>query len=347
VTPADTDGFLVLRLSSVGDIVLTEPVVAGIRERFPCARIGFVVKRRFTDLVAGNASIDRVHVLDDVRGGLRSLAGELASGEYRHVIDLHDNARTRVLARAAGAAQVLRYRKREPRDAIRVRLLRRSFRASRRLVERYLEAAAPLGVDTTYRAPVFHLRESDEQRARERLAAAGLGDAPMLVVAPGSVWATKRWPAGRFAEVAAGAFDRWGLVTVALGAAAERDLCESVIADAPCAWNAAGLLSLGESAAVIRRGRVFLGNDSGPTHIARALGTPTVAVFGPTDPGQFSFEGHELLYADLACSACSFYGGRRCREGHWDCMLSISSDDALQAVDRSLAREEAPPCASS
>ncbi len=332
VTPRETDGYLVIRLSSVGDIVLTEPAVAALRERFPDAAIGFVVKRRYIDLVSGNPAIDRVHVLDETRGGLRRLSTELRAASYGHVVDLHSNARSRMLARAARPERVLRYRKREPMDALRVRLLRRPFRASRRLVVRYLEALAPLGVDVSYRMPRFHLRRADEERARERLTEAGLDSVPLLVVAPGSVWPTKRWPVERFREVAARARERWGLVPVALGASDERDQCAEVVSGAPGGWNAAGLLSLGESAAVIARARVYIGNDSGPTHIARALGTPTVAVFGPTDPGQFSFDGHELLYADLECSACSFYGGRRCPEGHWDCMRSLRPEDALAAV---------------
>jgi ADP-heptose:LPS heptosyltransferase len=85
-------------------------------------------------------------------------------------------------------------------------------------------------------------------------------------------------------------------------------------------------------AAVISRARLFVGNDSGPTHMARALGVPTVALFGPTDPGQFDFEGHALVYRDLACSACTFYGSRRCHLGHWDCMTAIGRDDVLEAA---------------
>ena len=80
----------------------------------------------------------------------------------------------------------------------------------------------------------------------------------------------------------------------------------------------------------------MIGNDSGPTHIAMALGTPTVAIFGPTDPSQFDFEGHELVYADLPCSACSFFGTRRCRLGHWRCMASIPSGEVVAAARRLL-----------
>ena len=346
VTSESIDGFLIVRLSSVGDVVLTEPVVAALRERFPDARIGFVVKRRFADLVSGNTEIDHVHLLESTRDGMRRLGAELAAASYRTVIDLHSNVRSRTLCRAAAAERVLRYRKRNRLDGFRVRVLKRPFRAPQRLVVRYLEALEPLGIDGTYRRPRFHVRPSDATRAEERLREAGLLDAPLLVVVPGSVWPTKRWPSDRFAAAVSEAARRWSLTPVALGVSDEHALCDDVVSGVPGSWNAAGLLSLGESAAVVARARVFLGSDSGPTHIARALGRPTVAIFGPTDPGQFSFDGCELLYADLGCSACSFYGGRRCRLGHWDCMRSIDVEAAVAAIGRLVERGRGA-CASS
>jgi ADP-heptose:LPS heptosyltransferase len=91
-------------------------------------------------------------------------------------------------------------------------------------------------------------------------------------------------------------------------------------------------------AGLLASSSVAIGNDSGPTHIAMAAGTPTVAIFGPTDPGQFDFDGHELVYADLPCSACSFYGTRRCRLGHWRCMLSIEPARVVASARRLLSR---------
>jgi ADP-heptose:LPS heptosyltransferase len=124
---------------------------------------------------------------------------------------------------------------------------------------------------------------------------------------------------------------------VLLGTRGERELCDEIVRMAGGrAVNAAGETTLGELAAVISNARLFIGNDSGPTHMAMALRVPTVAVFGPTDPGQFDFSGHALVYRDLDCSACSFYGGRRCRLGHWDCIASIGPDEVTGAAERLL-----------
>jgi lipopolysaccharide heptosyltransferase II len=332
----------VLRLSSVGDIVLTEPVVAALRSALPDAVIGFTVKKQFRDLVVAHPAIDRVHELDtSSSGATASLARELKDAGYSAVVDLHHNLRTLRLARAASAPIVTSYRKRELKDAVGVRLLRRPFRARRLLVRRYLDALAPLGIDAPTSRPKLYLRDDDGAAAAALLERLGVGPAPFAAVVPGSVWATKRWPAANFAKLASGLASELGLRVVLLGSAAERELCEDVVRKSGNGVvNAAGEASLGVTGAVIERARLFVGNDSGPTHMAMALGVPSVALFGPTDPGQFDFTGHRLVYRDLACSACSFYGGERCYLGHWDCLLSVAPDEVLAAAAELVERGE-------
>jgi lipopolysaccharide heptosyltransferase II len=328
------DSILVLRLSSVGDIVLTEPAVAALRQFFPGAAIGYAVKTRFRDLVASHPALSRVHLLDtSSRGGMASLISEIRDACYSAVVDLHRNARTARILRAAGIPVRTAYHKRELRDAVRVRLLRRPFRASRLLVQRYLDALVPLGIDAPYTRPRLHVSDRDAEAARAELTRLGIGSDGYAVLVPGSVWATKRWPAERFTELAASVACELGLRAVLLGSPGERELCEGIAGEAGSGTvSAAGETTLGQMAAIISRARIYVGNDSGPTHMARALDVPTVAMFGPTDPGQFDFDGHALLYRDLSCSACTFYGSRRCHLGHWDCMRTIGHDDVLEAA---------------
>ncbi len=332
------DRVLVLRLSSVGDVVLSEPVVAALRDAAPGAEIGFATKARYADLLNSHPAVTRLHVLRESPGAMAALIREVRACRYSAVVDLHANVRTARLARAAGAPVTTRYVKRSRRDALTVRLLHRSFRASRLLVQRYLDALGPLGVDTGYRRPRLFLSSADEAAAGLLLERAGLASSSFAAVAPGSVWPTKRWPAERFSEVVRGLDAEHGLRSVLVGSAAERELCGRVARSVGAsAVNLAGETTLGGLAAVVARARLFVGNDSGPMHMAMALGVPTVAVFGPTDPGQFCWDGHAFVYEDLPCSACSFYGGRRCRLGHWDCMRLIASDRVLLAVSRLLS----------
>jgi lipopolysaccharide heptosyltransferase II len=335
------DSVVVLRLSSVGDIVLTEPVIAALRERFPAARIGFAVKKRFRDLVAAHPAIDRVHELDaSSRSGTAALVAELREARYSTVVDLHRNVRTVRIARSSRIPRRLAYEKRELSDALRVRVLRRPFRARIPLVRRYLDALLPLGIEAPMRRPRLYVDPADAEAGDALLERHGLSPGRFAAVVPGSVWATKRWPSERFAALAGRLVAERGLPVLLLGSASERGLCDEVARSAgDRVRSAAGESTLGQLAAVISRARLFVGNDSGPTHIAMAAGVPTVALFGPTDPGQFDFGGGALVYRDLDCSACSFYGSERCHLGHWDCMLSISADDVMGAASGLLERE--------
>jgi ADP-heptose:LPS heptosyltransferase len=233
------------------------------------------------------------------------------------------------------------YRKRELADAVRVRLLSRPFRARRPLVRRYLDALSPLGIEAPTAAPKLYVGPADAEAGGALLERHGLNPGRFAALVPGSVWATKRWPSTGFAGVAARLVSERELPVLLLGSDAERALCDEVARKAgDGVTSAAGESTLGQLAAIVSRARLFVGNDSGPTHMAMALGVPTVALFGPTDPGQFDFRGHALVYRDLDCSACSFYGSERCRLGHWDCMLSITPDDVMGAVSRVFAGEE-------
>jgi heptosyltransferase-2 len=328
----DIASVLVLRLSSVGDIVLTEPAVAALRETFPRAEIGFAVKERFGDLVSSHPAITRVHTLGAGGGALSALVSEIRGSGYSAVVDLHRNVRSARVVRASGIPLRTSYRKRELADTLRVRFLRRPFRASRLLVRRYLDALRPLGVEVPVRTPRLYVGERDAAAGAALLDQAGAQEGRFAVMVPGSVWATKRWPAERFAEAASRVVADLGFPVVLLGSAGERGLCDEVARSAGASVTSlAGRTTLGEMAAVIASARFFVGNDSGPTHMAMALEVPTVALFGPTDPGQFDFSRHALVYRDLPCSACSFYGGERCPLGHWDCMLGIEADDVLEA----------------
>ncbi|MCK4409017.1 MAG: glycosyltransferase family 9 protein [Candidatus Eisenbacteria sp.] len=323
-----------LRLSSVGDIVLTEPVVAALHEAYPAARIGFAVKKEFRDLVGAHPAISRVHVLDASSPRDMSAFGrDLRDAGYSAVVDLHRNMRTSRIVRTSGIPVRCSYRKRELGVALGVRLFRRPFRARKLLVRRYLDALGSIGMDAPTRAPRLYVSEADVDAGREFLRRSGVGREPFVAVVPGSVWATKRWPSTGYARLVAGLVSDLGLRVVLLGAPGERELCGDVAREAGAGvTNAAGEMTLGETAAVIAKGSLFIGNDSGPTHMAMALGVPSVALFGPTDPGQFDFRGHSLVYRDLECSACSFYGSERCHLGHWDCMQSIAPDDVLGAA---------------
>ena len=158
---------------------------------------------------------------------------------------------------------------------------------------------------------------------------------PLFALAPGSVWATKRWP--KFVELAETLSRRGRIVTI--GSAADGELAAAIgAAVGPKAIDATGKLSLLASAELIRRSRVLVTNDSAPQHLASAMNTPTVAIFGPTVPA-FGFgplaERSAVIGIDaLACRPCDRHGPMSCPLGHWKCMVDVAPADVMGAIEK-------------
>jgi len=191
--------------------------------------------------------------------------------------------------------------------------------------------------------PSLHPSDADRAQAKSLLTAHGVHDGEALVaLAPGSVWATKRWPsydalaAALLAVFAGGTLPR----LVVLGAAGDAPLA-AAITDAVRAVggvpviDATGRLSLLGSAALLERVQVLITNDSAPLHLASAVNTPTVALFGPTTPalgfGPLS-ERRAIVQQDLGCRPCGAHGARTCPLGHWDCMRTLRVPSVVAAI---------------
>jgi heptosyltransferase-2 len=160
-----------------------------------------------------------------------------------------------------------------------------------------------------------------------------------VALAPGSIWGTKRWP--YFADLVSG-LDK---PCVVVGGSEDADLAGAIAAAAPGrVVSAAGALSLRVSAALIQRAAVLLTNDSAPLHLATAVGTPVVALFGPTIP-EFGFGPRRagdaaLGHAGLACRPCSKHGPHRCPLGHHRCMRELTVETVAAALTEVLNAEE-------
>lgn len=178
----------------------------------------------------------------------------------------------------------------------------------------------------------------DRTAVDQLLAAAGWdGSTPLLAMAPGSKWETKRWP--YFPELAERLRHRGRIVV--LGDEADRTLGEAMRERSPDAVDATGKLSPLASAELLARCRVLVSNDSLPQHLASAMGTPTVTIFGPTAPelgfGPLAPGSRALGHRALSCRPCHHHGPRRCPLGHWRCMRELEPDGVLAAVEEILA----------
>ncbi|MEE8408315.1 MAG: glycosyltransferase family 9 protein [Myxococcota bacterium] len=336
VTESRPKTVLLLRFSAIGDIVLTSPAVDALARAWPETRIIFATKARFVPLVAHHPSIADVVGLE-AGESVWALRRRLAAFRPAAVLDLHGKARGMVLRLLVPSRRRVLCRKRPRLQELRVRMGLSTYRADMRISARYHAAVEALVGDTLAPGQLrYFVGEPTRVRVRELLAKSGIDlDRPVVGMAPGAMWETKRWPPERFGALAARCIER-GNQVVLTGSPAEASVIREVAAAAPGAVVLTDTLTLEDLGGLIERCRAFVANDSGPMHIARALGTPTLAIFGSTDPGQFDLTGHELLFAEVPCSPCSLYGLRRCPESHFDCMRRLYVDTAWESMQRLL-----------
>jgi len=159
-------------------------------------------------------------------------------------------------------------------------------------------------------------------------------DQPMVFIAPGSVWPTKKWTLNGFTELAS-ELKRKHFLVILIGSPQESELCQKIADNVSGTVNLAGKTSLFESAWLLQRGQLLIANDSGASHLAAVVGLPTIAIFGPTT-SQFGYRPWQnkamVVEADLACRPCGVHGGEFCPIGTHDCMQIITAQDVLLAV---------------
>jgi heptosyltransferase-2 len=328
----------VIRFGAVGDVVLTTGALSTLAAAWPTARLVYVTKAASAPLIEHHPAVAAVVALGPGDGTL-ALYRQLAALRPDAVLDLHDKLRSALLRRVVPATRRVVWEKRDRWDGLRVRLRLRRYLPNQRIAARYHRAVERLVGATLPESPMrLHLDDATRARGRQLLAAAGVaGAGPVVGMAPGAMWETKRWPEASWAALARACGDA-GHQVLLTGSAAEAELCARIVAAAPGSIDLSGRLSLAELLGIVDACTAFVANDSGPMHIARALGVPTVAFFGSTAPAQFDFTGHALQWAAVACAPCSLYGLRRCPEGHLRCMTELGVEGAFAALAALVAR---------
>jgi heptosyltransferase-2 len=335
---------LVIRLSSLGDIVLTTPVFRALRALHPSAEIHACVKERFAPLLAPHPAVDRVLAFSEGEG-VFGFARRLRREGYGLTVDLHGNLKSRIFSTAAGGAVL-----RSPRNLWARRTLLwfkgPSRKPVRPVAERYLQALGRgnfMGEDLR---PSLVCASADRQWAARFLAKLGSSKGKLVGMAPGAAWATKRWSPARFAQTAdLLARRRKDLKFVLLGDSKDREACQAVLGGLQRAGkrtlSAAGETTLGQLMGLVSSCSLLLCNDSGPMHLASGFGVPVVALFGPTVTAfGFAPTGKEdqVLQRELSCRPCSLHGSQGCPLGTHACLEEIPASEAAAAAQLALAR---------
>ena len=329
---------LVVRFSSIGDILLTTPLLRAMRGAYPDAHLAFLTKRQYAPLVADNPRLSEVIQLGPGQS-LAQVAREIRSRRFSHILDLHGNLRTRML-RFLVPGRWSGYRNHRLAREVLIRFKRDIYPRRIPVPERYFDAAHAFGLVPDGAPPEFHLSSAARAEADDWLRAAGLGGERALVtLAPGAAHATKRWPMERWRDLA-GRLAQRGFDIGLVGGPEDRELADGITAGRPPIGNAAGRLSLQGTGALLARARALVSGDTGVMHMATGVGTPVVAIFGPTVRafGFFPYARRaEVVQQTLECRPCTAWGTERCPLGHLRCLVDIQADDVDSALNRVLA----------
>jgi lipopolysaccharide heptosyltransferase I len=337
--------FLIVRLGALGDVVHAIPVAAALRRTFPTARIDWLVSAKHREILDLVPVIDRRLVINDRNDGsggmsLLGAIGELRAGQYDVALDLQGLIKSAVLARASGARRVVGFSSRYARERLARLFYTDAFdpgrgglydpRETRHVVDINLGVLSVLGI--TGASAEFPIEPVQSDAAT--LAAKQTGGRYALLN-PGAAWPNKRWPPARLAAVAAHLRARHGLMSVVLWGPGEEALAAAVVESAAGAAVLSSKTSIADLVALARGAALMVSGDTGPTHIAAALGTPIVGIYGPTRPAR----NGPMSPDDLTVSRdaiCQCHHLRRCRLDRM-CLLDIEVAEVVAAIERRLA----------
>jgi heptosyltransferase-3 len=330
---------LVIKLRYLGDVLISTPVVTSLRAAFPRAYLSMLVNPGTEAMIAHNPHLDEVLVVERSASSLRQLRFVLGL-RRRHfdvVIDLTDGDRAAILSRVTGAAIRVGFN----REGLwRGRLYTHVVPLQQQpipMTRQNLMALDTLGIPVVESTPLLRVRSADEAAAGAALDEMLIGPGePFVAVHPGARWWFKSWPSERFASLIDYMQEKLGMKAVLLGGNQEREIAEAILGRVGTEVRSlVGRFGLLELAALLRRATLFVGNDNGPMHIAAAVGTPVVGLFGPTDPKVWgpAGQGHATVYKGIDCRSC-FPAG--CRRGEENCMQLIELEEVIPLVERML-----------
>jgi lipopolysaccharide heptosyltransferase I len=342
--------FLIVRLGALGDVVHAIPVAAALRRAFPAARIDWLVSAKHREILDLVPVIDHLVPVNDrpsISGraeqdgmSLLSAFRELRRARYDVAIDLQGLIKSAVLARASGGARVVGFSSRYVRERLARLFYTDAYdpgaggmhdpRETRHIVAINLGLLSVLGVaagDAEF--PIVQV-ESEAARIASRQTGGRYA-----LLNPGAAWPNKRWPPARFGAIAAELRNRYGLLSVILWGPGEEALGAAVVAGAGGAAILSPKTGIADLVALARGAAVIVSGDTGPTHIAAAVGTPIVGIYGPTRPAR----NGPLSPDDMTVSrdaVCECHHRRRCRLDRM-CLFDIEVAEVMAAVDRRLS----------
>lgn len=329
--------FLIIRFSSIGDIVLTTPVIRCLRKQYPDAQIHFLTKPSFTGLLQSNPYIDKIHTWND---NLKEMRQVLEAERYRQVIDLHHNLRSARIKRMLHKVKAVSFHKLNVQKFIYTNL-KINMLPDKHIVDRNLETVATLGVQNDGRGLDYFIPDKDRVQQDDLPASHMLG---YIAVVIGAALNTKKMPLHKLKDLCAAI--QYPIVLLGDKNDAIEGSAIAAVDDIKI-YNACGKFNLNESADIVRNAKLVITHDTGLMHIAAALQKPIISIWGNTVPefgmypyyGKLSAQHYDVVEVEkLWCRPCSKIGYKKCPLGHFKCMEKIAVNEIVNMVSYRLGK---------
>ena len=325
---------LLIRLSSLGDIVLTTPAIRAVRANFPNAYIAMLVAKQSADILRENPYLNEIITFDRLAkdkntGEMRRVVCLLRERKFTLAIDLQRKFRTEILMYFSGATERV--------GKGRLCTVRVSEQGNKHATAHYFDILHAVGIPAEDQKLELFLAESERRDAVQRLKAAGSVAGKLKVgLFPGAGWKLREWMPERFAAIGDRLVEHFNADVLIFGGQQESELVQKVanLMEMP-AIPFAGNLQMRQLAACIEQCDLFLTNDTGPMHIAAGVGTRTVSLFGPGNHIRFQPLGveHQIIRHDVPCSPCKQFTDK-CKDNI--CMKGIGVDEVWHSISRAL-----------
>ncbi len=322
--------FLIIQTASIGDVILTTPLIEKLHHFYPESRIDFLLKKGNESLFKGHPNLHRIIVWDktqDKYKNFRNVLHKIRDQKYDHVINIQRFASSGILTVLSGAGQTSGFGK-NPFSWFFGKRLKHSIRnGNRHETERNLSLINHLTDDSHYPSRLY-------PAVRDHAAVSQYKTEQYICIAPASLWYTKQYPREKWIEFIKGIEDNYRIYF--LGAQDDVRLCDSIITESkyPNALNLAGRLSFLQTAALMQDARMNFVNDSAPLHLASSVNAPVTAIFCSTIPefgfGPLSDDAVVIqTNRELSCRPCGLHGLKACPEKHFDCAYTIDKEQLL------------------
>lgn len=326
---------LLLRFSSIGDIVLTSPVVRCLKTQLESIEIHYLTKKMFASILEANPYIDKVYTFDKVKKPLKEVVHELQKEEYDLIVDLHKNIRSWYVSKKLGI-RTLTFKKLNPQKWL-LTQFKINWMPEVHIVDRYLDTVSSLNVINDGQGLDYKIPSSDyidpssiDPRLKSQ---------QYLVFVIGAAHATKRLPPSKIKSICRLLKKAF---IVLIGGKGDVEAATFIESAGAHVINTCGQFNLHQSASIVDQARLVIAHDTGFMHIAAALKRPIVSIWGNTVPqfGMYPYlpagnaNFRMIEHPNLACRPCSKIGYPKCPKGHFNCMNQLEEATIVRAIQK-------------